>query len=1159
MFGIKSPRLLFAGAAALFAVLLLFPSSQAEAQDTERRLELAVNPPPTVPEGGTVTVTLTIRPPVTETVYLQIGDGGGGPGYASYCEGDYTLKINGADLVVEPDEGVNDNAQTVSFTYRAERDENTDEGDEKVPVSISAKLDPTNAGRTYSNTVVFIITDGPSATSTVEQPRCRPAPPPTPTPSPTATPVPPPQNPPSQNQPPATNNPPTLSGDTTLRYDENGTGPVATYTATDPEKADIIWSLSGTDGADFSIIRGDLTFNAGPDYEDPADDDRNNVYHVTVEASDGTNTDTLAVTVTVTDVNEPPQFAGSSTARSAADGTGGGENIGAPVEATDPEGDTLTYSLGGTDASSFDIATSTGQLTTKSTLDRAAKSSYSVTVSVTDGKDAGGNADTSADDTIDVTISVTSDGSGASSSPTTLRESIPRQFVPINDGDRQILLSDHFSDSDDGYPPYQVATSDSDIAAVEVSEGYLAITPQGIGVATTTLTVTDSPGIREEFKTIVYRPVVPRTNTETVHIIDPEVETTLTSSDGSLSVTFPAGAKGQFFQTAIDALSNDCGSQSPVDERRMCVLVDLFDLGAESLEESLDSAATLSVTLGRQQFNAVQADLGNDDFTMWKGHGPTDASWDQIPQCAEPRGSSECFSLVQTSSGGKIIVYNISAFSRFDAGLLTAVHTPNPPAKGSKPSGRSAAGGSADYAYRSTPSIHIAGPVLVDYAENGTDPIARYTIEETDVDEIVWSVYGERRPFTISTDGVLSFKAPPDYENLSTLEGDTYWVQIHAEAPGAGRKDDVLNAYVTVTQINEIGSISGDSEPSVSENHPGVIARYHLDDPENGTVSWSLTGPDAHEFEIDDQGNLSSVDVFDFEAPGSSLGTNVHTLTITATDNGKPALSSQIDVSVTVDNVNEAPVAAGAIPAVDLTTEQAPWTLDLDELFTDPDGDSLTYGIAGESNPDVTVVTIDGNTLSIAPVGGGTVSLEVGATDPGGLRAASAVSVSVTDTTPAAAPVPAKVTEPAPARTPEPVIPVVETPEDERDPDPAGPSMSPLSERRYRNQTQQPDGVSKVIVGFSVKPVVAPQPDLSLPPFAPTPGPTGSLKDDEAVTEAGGETTLPVEAGETGVGLSLWLMVLLSLLGLGWLCYAVRLVVIHRVSLSLWQEISRLR
>ena len=164
------------------------------------------------------------------------------------------------------------------------------------------------------------------------------------------------------------------------------------------------------------------------------------------------------------------------------------------------------------------------------------------------------------------------------------------------------------------------------------------ITPKGIGVATTTLTVSDTPGISEEFKAIVYRPVTPRTNTETVHVVDPEVETTLTSSDGRLSVTFPAGAKDQFYQVAIDALSNDCGKQSPVGERRTCVLVDLFDLGAESIEESLDVTATLSVSLDQQQYNTVQADLDNDDFTMWKGHGPSDTSWEQVEQCAEPRG-----------------------------------------------------------------------------------------------------------------------------------------------------------------------------------------------------------------------------------------------------------------------------------------------------------------------------------------------------------------------------------------------------------------------------------------------------------------------------------------------------------------------------------------
>ena len=72
--------------------------------------------------------------------------------------------------------------------------------------------------------------------------------------------------------------------------------------------------------------------------------------------------------------------------------------IGAPVTATDPENDTLTYSLEGTDAASFAIDSGTGQLKTKAALNRATKSRYTVTVKASDGK--GGT------DTIIVTINV---------------------------------------------------------------------------------------------------------------------------------------------------------------------------------------------------------------------------------------------------------------------------------------------------------------------------------------------------------------------------------------------------------------------------------------------------------------------------------------------------------------------------------------------------------------------------------------------------------------------------------------------------------------------------------------------------------------------------------------------------------------------------------
>ena len=96
-----------------------------------------------------------------------------------------------------------------------------------------------------------------------------------------------------------------VSGPAAVDYAENGTAAVATYSATDPESATITWSLEGDDAADFEISAGGvLTFGSPPDYENPADADSDNVYEVTVKASDGTNEDTLDVIITMTDVDE---------------------------------------------------------------------------------------------------------------------------------------------------------------------------------------------------------------------------------------------------------------------------------------------------------------------------------------------------------------------------------------------------------------------------------------------------------------------------------------------------------------------------------------------------------------------------------------------------------------------------------------------------------------------------------------------------------------------------------------------------------------------------------------------------------------------------------------------------------------------------------------
>ena len=122
------------------------------------------------------------------------------------------------------------------------------------------------------------------------------------------------------------------------------------------------------------------------------------------DSKGGTNT--ITVTITVTDVDEadealpnrPPAFASESTIRSIGETTIAGVKIGEPVSATDPDGDTLIYSLEGIDAASFKIVESTGQLKTKVVLDREIKPQYMVTVKVDDGD--GGT------DTITVTINI---------------------------------------------------------------------------------------------------------------------------------------------------------------------------------------------------------------------------------------------------------------------------------------------------------------------------------------------------------------------------------------------------------------------------------------------------------------------------------------------------------------------------------------------------------------------------------------------------------------------------------------------------------------------------------------------------------------------------------------------------------------------------------
>ena len=182
--------------------------------------------------------------------------------------------------------------------------------------------------------------------------------------------------------------PPDISGPASpLFYAENGAGEVAIYRASASCDSGISWSLRGTDASDFRISSdGELTFNNSPDFENPHNHNRNNVYLVTVSARDDFGgTDDQNVTIWVFNVNEQP-FA-SSTIPDRTMTAGASTTIDLSDTFDDPDGDALIYTA---HSSVPGVATTS---VSGITLSITAVSAGTVTITVTAADRSSGHPD----------------------------------------------------------------------------------------------------------------------------------------------------------------------------------------------------------------------------------------------------------------------------------------------------------------------------------------------------------------------------------------------------------------------------------------------------------------------------------------------------------------------------------------------------------------------------------------------------------------------------------------------------------------------------------------------------------------------------------------------------------------------------------------------
>ena len=721
------------------------------------------------------------------------------------------------------------------------------------------------------------------------------------------------------------NHQPAFSTDTATRSVAENTGAGedigAPVEAGDDDDSSLTYTLGGTDASSFAIVEGSgqLQTRSALDFETKA------LYSVTVSVSDRKDADgnadtaaddTIDVTISVTNVNEQPAFSTDTATRSVAENTAAAQNIGDPVEAGDDDGDSLTYTLGGDDAASFAIVEGSGQLQTRSALDFETKALYSVTVSVSDRKDADGNADTAADDTIDVTISVTNVNDQPAFSTDTATRSVAENTAAGEDIGAPVEAGDDDGDS----LTYTLGGDDAASFAIVAGSGQLqtrgALDFETKALYSVIVSVSDKKDAGGNADT-----VVDDTIDVTISVTNVNERPTLT---GDFEVSAPE--HGDLLVTRYTANDPEGGpltwllSGSDDDDFELTDDGDLRFLAEPDFERPADSNGDNIYRLGvwvsdghntpsREVFvtvtnvdergsialTSVQPQVGTPltatltdpdggvRAVSWQWQSSTDrTSWVDITSATgasyTPMPADEGTFLRVTSA------YDDNQDSGKTAETVLGV-VRAAPASNTPPAFPTGETGQRTVSEDAAPGQPIGDPVGAVDDDPGDTTALTYSLDRAA--EEVFDIVPET--------GQLLTAAPLNYEHVTS-----YTVTVTATDPSSAVAS--IPVTIAVEDVNEPPMLSGERVISLPENSQRPVATYTATDPEERDLIWRLDGRDRGAFEFSD-GVLSFLDPPDFESPTNAAGVNTYLVTIVVSD-GMHTITR--DVAVTVTDVNEA-------------------------------------------------------------------------------------------------------------------------------------------------------------------------------------------------------------------------------------------------------------
>ena len=731
----------------------------------------------------------------------------------------------------------------------------------------------------------------------------------------------------------------------------NGTV-VDTIIATDADAGDKLnFEVTGGTGAavfDVDILTGEITV---------ADDTQltttpaSFTLNVTVTDSAALS-DTAVITINVTSVNDAPVITEGTSTSVTMDEDGSPTAFNLTLNATDEDGDTLTWSIQTQGSNGTASATGTG--TSKAigytpTADYYGSDSFVVLVD-----DSNGGTDTI---TVNVTIDPVNDNPDAVDDNPSVAEDSSNNSLDVLDNDTdapdtgETLTITAVGPTDNGgtatnntnditYTPAP-NFSGTEVFTYTISDGN-----GGSDTATVTVTVTgenDAPVITESDPTGVTMDEdsapVPFSLTLNATDIDGDTITWSIQSQGS-NGTASANGTGNSKAIGYTPNANYNGSDSFV------VQVSDGNGGTDTI--------TINVTIRPRNDNPDAVDDGytvdenttnntllvlDNDTTPDSGEtltitavGPTDNGG-----TANNNTTNILYSPFAGFIGTEVFTYTITdGNGRFDTATVTiTVRDVN-----------------------EAPIITEGTSTSVGMDEDGTPTAFALTLNATDGDgdTITWSIQSQGSIGTASASGIGASKAIGYTPNANMNGSDSFVVRV---SDGRGGTDDIT-VNVTIDPQNDDPD-AVDDNPSVDEQS----SNNTLDPLGNDTI-WPDSGETLTITAVGTPDNGGSVtnngtDLTYTPLP-TFIGTEVFTYTVGDGNGG----SDTATISVSVDDVNYPPtITEGTFTGVTMDEDGSPTPFSLTLNATDPDADTLTWSIQSPAGNGLASVSGTGNAKAV--------------------------------------------------------------------------------------------------------------------------------------------------------------------------------------------------